>query len=93
MKTGVSRKKARIAILILALVVILILAGVIAKKAVILMIGAIVLLADYVLILSTTRCPNCGEYFYGLHWSSKKDAGVCKKCGEPLLYDDQIDEN
>lgn len=92
MKTGVSRKRTRIAILILAVVFVIILIGILAKQSTVLMIGAIALLADYVLLLSTTRCPNCGEYFFGLYWSKNKDAGICKKCGQHIQFDDQIEE-
>lgn len=92
MKTGVSRKKTRIAIALLAVVAVIILVGILVKQSTVLMIGAIALLADYVLLLSTTRCPNCGEYFFGLYWSKKRDVGLCKKCGEHIQFDDQMEE-
>ena len=45
--------------------------------------------------IPTTRCPNCGKFFVTGTWEikfqwDKPDEGLCPKCGQKLIYDDQM---
>lgn len=40
-----------------------------------------------ILLIATNRCPCCGYHFRGVFWS--KSAGICQKCGEKILFDDE----
>ena len=86
-KPRVSRTRTRIAVILLAVFAALMLASGISGSPVPLYAAFAVLAAATVLILCTSRCPNCGASFRGLRW--KKSAGFCEQCGQRIRFDDE----
>ena len=87
MKKCVSRAKNRSALVLLYSFLFLMLVGYILSNRAIMLISVLLLIAGVILMLSTNRCPYCGEYFRGLYWS-KPNAGHCVKCGRVIEFDD-----
>lgn len=88
-KPRVSRTRTRIAVILLAVFAALMLASGISGNPVPLYAAFAVLAAATVLILYTSRCPNCGATFRGLRWS--RSAGFCAQCGKRIRFDDEPD--
>lgn len=88
---GISRLKNRIASILYALCLALCFFGVMFQSK--LLIASIIptSIIATLLLITTNRCPNCNEYFRGAYWS--KSAGFCRKCGEKLYFDDEIDNH
>ncbi|HJA36634.1 MAG TPA: hypothetical protein H9666_09095 [Firmicutes bacterium] len=88
---GISRLKNRIASILYALCLALCFFGVMFQSK--LLIASIIptSIIATLLLITTNRCPNCNEYFRGAYWS--KSAGFCRKCGEKLYFDDEIDKS
>lgn len=87
-----SRKRARIAIVLLWIGIPVLIVGLLLKNlwlcggGMILLVGAVA--------APNHLCPYCGQFLetrrfdFGIHWS-KPDEGYCRHCGSLLKYDDQ----
>lgn len=87
---GVSRKRNRLCMILLWAVIILLLIGYFIKSPAMMYCSIGILILASVLMLTTNRCPNCGEHFRGIFWS--KEAGFCSKCGKKIYFDDEVKE-
>lgn len=83
----VSRKKTRIAIGITVVALVLLVLSMVVQTYTMDFTALLALGLLVVWVRGVSRCPNCGAYFRGLHWSAP-DAGHCSKCGELIEYDD-----
>lgn len=87
-----SRKRARIAIVLLRIAIPLLCMGMMTDSTWLILVSIGFSLAG--LAIPTHRCPHCGKRFevmrsdVGAHWS-KPDEGYCRECGKLLKYDDQ----
>lgn len=86
-KPRVSRTRTRVAIVLLGVFAALMLASGISGSPVPMYAAFAVFAATAILILYTSRCPNCGATFRGLRW--KKSAGFCVQCGQRIRFDDE----
>lgn len=50
--------------------------------------GLLISVFSLVAFFKINRCPYCGCFFKGLHWS-KPDAGLCTCCGKLIQYTDK----
>lgn len=89
-KRGVSRVRNRLAIGMIIAFLVFYLYGSMMKSSVLMCISIAPFVIGFVLLITTNRCPHCGEYFRGAYWS--KDAGFCCKCGKKIYFDDEIEE-
>ena len=89
-KPRVSRTRTRIAIVLIGVFAALMLASGISGSPVPMYIAFAVFAAAAILIMYTSRCPNCGATFRYLHW--KKPAGFCEQCGKRIRFDDEPDD-
>ena len=87
MKKYVSRRKNRIALILLFSFTFLLLVGYLLSNRVIMLISLSFFISCIILMFSTNRCPHCGEFFRGLYWT-KPNAGYCRKCGKLIEFDD-----
>ena len=92
MKKYVSRTKNRAALILIFAFVVLLFVGYIFQKGRLMLISLLPFAIASALMISTNRCPNCGEYFRGLYWA-KSNAGHCKKCGKIIEFDDRDKAN
>ena len=51
-------------------------------------IGILLCAFSMFLLFKVNRCPYCGRFFKGLHWSAP-DAGFCEGCGKLIQYTDK----
>ena len=89
-KSGISRTKNRLAIILLCAFVVSFILGCLIREVALIYIAAACFIADFILMITTNRCLYCGEYFRGLYWS--KEAGFCRKCGKQIRFDDEADQ-
>lgn len=87
MKKRVSRVKNRLAIILQFPFICFFFVGFGLRSQVLMCVSLLPFIASVILMLSTNRCPHCGEYFRGLYWS-KSNAGYCRECGELIEFDD-----
>lgn len=87
MKKCVSRARNRLALILLFSFAFLLLVGFLLTNEVLMFVSVPLYIASVILMLSTNRCPHCGEYFRGLYWK-KANAGYCRGCGELIEFDD-----
>lgn len=92
MKKYVSRKRTRIAIILLVLFTISAFFICITRSSIMFLISMIFFVPAAVLMIRTNRCPYCGEEFRGLYWD-KSNAGYCRKCGQLIEFDDRDKED
>ncbi len=94
MKKRISRKKTRLCIVLLAAFAVVFLVGAfiistaLGLGIALMIVSAVLLIGNFILLLSTNRCPHCGAVFRGLRWS-KPTAGYCSSCGKRMEFDDQ----
>ncbi len=81
-----SRIKTRVSLLLTLTGAAGVIVGAIYSKALLSIIGLVLLMVGSIMLLLTNRCPYCGDIFRGLSWS-KPDAGYCRKCGKKIEYD------
>jgi hypothetical protein len=87
-----SRKRARIAIVLLRIVIPLFCFAVLADITWLIFTSFGLLFVA--LAIPNHLCPYCGQFLgpryfdFGIHWS-KPDEGYCRHCGSLLKYDDQ----
>ena len=87
-----SRKRARIAIVLLWIGIPISFLGAFTKNLWLLWLGMAVLVAA--VATPNHLCPHCGKFLETgrweniIHWS-KPDEGYCRHCGSLLKYDDQ----
>lgn len=89
-KRAVSRVRNRLVFCLIIVFLILFLFGFMMRSSVLMSISLAPFVIASILLITTNRCPNCGEGFRGVYWS--KEAGFCRKCGEKIYFDDEIKE-
>ena len=87
---GVSRKRNRLCMVLIWVFLIVLLIGYFIKSPALMYCSIGVWLFTVGLLITTNRCPNCGEVFRGIYWS--KEAGFCRKCGERIYFDDEVEK-
>ena len=87
MKKYPSRKKNRIALVLLYSCMVLMIIGYLCSSVPLMLAAWVLFIPFAILCLSINRCPHCGEFFRGLYWS-RPNAGHCVKCGELIEFDD-----
>ncbi len=85
---AVSRKRNRLAVVLLAGFVVLVFGGAFLEISAIMAAGLICAVCGFILMFTTNRCPYCRKYFSGLYWS--ESAGYCSKCGGKIFFDDEV---
>lgn len=90
MKGRISRKKARVAIVLMVAACALVLLGVIADFKPCMLVGVILLLIA--LCLLPWKCPNCGKRCKLTPQWSEYGSTRCVHCGIRVAYDDEPDE-
>lgn len=89
-KRGVSRVRNRLVIGLIIVFLILFLSGAMIQSSLLMSVSLAPFVIASILLITTNRCPNCGEGFRGVYWS--KEAGFCSKCGKKIYFDDEIKE-
>jgi hypothetical protein len=92
MKKYPSRKKNRVALILLSIIAFLMIIGCLCSSRAMMLAAMVLLIPFSVLYLSMNRCPHCGEFFRGLYWS-RPNAGHCVKCGEIITFDDSENDD
>ena len=87
MKKYISRTKTRLSMILMCAFLAFELMGYISSREALMIIALFFFIAGFSLMLSSNRCPYCGDYFKGLYWS-KPNAGYCRKCGKLIEFDD-----
>lgn len=87
---AVSRIRNKIVFILFMVFLILFLFGYMMKSNLLFCLAISIFIAACILLMITNRCPNCGEYFRGIYWS--KSAGYCRKCGEKICFDDEVNK-
>lgn len=83
----ISRTKHRLSYVCFFAALAICLFGAIGQQRVVILIGALCLIAAAIMLLVVNCCPYCGESFRGLYWS--QSAGFCRKCGKRIEFDDE----
>lgn len=81
-----SRKWARLSIVLLAAGAALACAGVMLDQIAPIIPGFVLMLAAVAIKLTKLRCPNCGAFTTTPQWSGNGNKR-CKKCNQPIKYD------
>ena len=78
-KSGVSRVRNKMVLVLVIANAMLFLASVVTKATNLMNLSVLLFLPIMALLIATNRCPHCGKYFRGVYWA--KEAGTCQKCG------------
>lgn len=81
-----SRIKTRVSLLLTLTGAAGVIVGAIYYKALLSIIGLLLLMVGSIMLLLTNRCPDCGFSIRELFWS-KPHAGYCRNCGKKIEYD------
>ena len=92
MKKRVSRRKNRVALLLLVAFAFVVVTGYLCASGPVMLASLPLLLAGAAVMLTVNRCPNCGEHFRGLYWA-RENAGYCSRCGELIEFDGEDRED
>lgn len=90
MQGRISRKKARVSIVLMIAACALVLLGVVLDFKPCMLSGVILLVVA--LCLLPWKCPNCGKRYKSMPQWSTYGSYRCPHCGKRVAYDDEPDE-
>ena len=90
MQGRISRKRARISIVLMVAACVLVLLGVILDFKPCMFLGVLLLIAA--LCLLPWKCPHCGRTFKSMPQWSTYGSYHCSHCGKRVAYDDEPED-